>query len=85
MELLSYDGQPGADERLSHEQEVSRLRRALEVLKEQERTVLALYYFEELTLVEIASMLGLSACRISQVRTAALSKLRTQLASLRAA
>ena len=84
-ELLSDHEQPTVDEWLTHEQEVSRLRDALDRLKEQERTVLALYYFEELTLSEIGEVLGLSTCRISQVRSAALLKLRTRLAGLRAA
>ena len=34
------------------------LREAIMKLKEQERTVLALYYFEELKLHEIAEILG---------------------------
>jgi RNA polymerase sigma factor FliA len=85
VELLSDGDHSSVDERLTREQEVARVRVALEELKEQERTVLALYYFEELSLTEIADVLGLSACRISQVRTAALAKLRTSLAALRAA
>lgn len=70
---------------LSHEQEVEHLKRAIAGLKEQERTVLALNFFEELKLQQIAEVLGLSVCRISQIRTAALLKLRDALAPLRAA
>lgn len=70
---------------LSHEQEVEHLKRAIASLKEQERTVLALNFFEELKLQQIAEVLGLSVCRISQIRTAALCKLRDTLAPLRAA
>jgi len=73
------------DDLLSHEQEVEHLTRALLCLREQERTVLALNFFEELKLQEIAHVLGLSVCRISQIRTAALAKLRRKLAPLRAA
>jgi len=73
------------DDLLSHEQEVQQLKAAMAELKEQERTVLALNFFEELKLQEIATVLGLSVCRISQIRTAALAKLRTRLTALRAA
>jgi len=40
---------------------------------------LALYFYEELTLQEIARVLGLSASRISQIRAEALVKLRSHL------
>jgi RNA polymerase sigma factor FliA len=70
---------------LTHEAEVVRLKQAIAGLKEQERTVLALNFFEELKLQEIATVLKLSVCRISQIRTAALAKLRLALTDLRAA
>ena len=70
---------------LTHEAEVAYLKRAIVSLKEQERTVLALNFFEELKLQEIATVLGLSVCRISQIRTAALAKLRLALTDLRVA
>jgi RNA polymerase sigma factor for flagellar operon FliA len=73
------------DDLLSHEHEVEQLKTAIAQLKEQERTVLALNFFEELKLQDIATVLGLSVCRISQIRTAALIKLRLRLHDLRAA
>lgn len=73
------------DDLLTHEREVEELKQAIAGLKEQERTVLALNFFEELKLQEIATVLGLSVCRISQIRTAALAKLRVRLSGLRAA
>lgn len=76
---------PSIEDLLSREQEVEQLKAAIERLNEQERTVLALNYFEELKLQEIATVLGVSVCRISQVRTAALAKLRASLSDLRAA
>ena len=84
-ETISDDRGITADDLLNHEQEVARLRKAIASLKEQERTVLALNFFEELKLQEIATVLGLSVCRISQIRTAALAKLRVALSDLRAA
>ena len=75
----------GVEDLLTHEAEVERLKAAIAQLKEQERTVLALNFFEELKLQQIAEVLQLSVCRISQIRTAALAKLRASLSDLRAA
>ena len=52
-------------------------------LKEQERIVLSLYYYEELKLHEIAEILELTESRVSQIRSKALSRLRGQLGALR--
>ena len=84
-EAMADDRAASLDDLLSHEYEVEQLKAAIAELKEQERTVLALNFFEELKLQDIATVLGLSVCRISQVRTAALIKLRTRLHALRVA
>jgi RNA polymerase sigma factor for flagellar operon FliA len=84
-ETLFDERLSSVDDILTHEQEVARLKGAIMLLKEQERTVLGLNFFEELKLQEIATVLGLSVCRISQIRTAALGKLRVSLNELRVA
>lgn len=84
-ELLADADRPGVDDRLTLEHEVLQLHAALQDLSPQERNVLALSYFEGLKLQEIGDVLGLSACRISQIRTAALMRLRARLSRLRAA
>jgi len=82
-EFLSND-EESADERLSREDEVALMREAILRLNDQERTVLSLYYFEELKSAEIAEVLGISESRVSQIRSKALSRLRTELAPMRA-
>jgi RNA polymerase sigma factor for flagellar operon FliA len=67
------------DERLTREDEVARLRDAMRGLNQQERTVLSLYYFEELKAREIAEVMGVSESRISQIRSRALCQLREAL------
>jgi RNA polymerase sigma factor for flagellar operon FliA len=62
---------------------VAHLRGAIMRLKDQERVVLSLYYFEELKLHEIAKVLELTESRVSQIRSKALSKLRVDLKPLR--
>lgn len=71
----------GVEERLGQEERLALLGIALRRLRPQERTVLALYFYEELTLQQIAQVLGLSASRISQIRGEAIARLRTLLAS----
>ncbi len=83
-ETLSSTDEEGIEERVNFEQEVEILRSAIQGLGEQERIVLTLYYFEELKLHEIASILELTESRVSQIRTKALGRLRKQLQPLRA-
>ena len=52
---------------------------SLEILTEKERRVIELYYYEELTLKEISSILEVSESRISQLHTRALQKMKTKL------
>lgn len=78
------NGEELTDDRLTREEEVALLREALLRLKDQERTVLSLYYFEELKAREIAEVMGVSESRISQIRSKALSQLRGALAPLQA-
>ncbi|MFC1541617.1 sigma-70 family RNA polymerase sigma factor [Candidatus Latescibacterota bacterium] len=51
-------------------------------LSEQERLVIALYYYEELTLKEIGMVIKVSESRISQIHTTAILKIRARLRSL---
>jgi RNA polymerase sigma factor for flagellar operon FliA len=49
---------------------------AVETLPDQERLVIGLYYYEELTLKEIGSIMHISESRVSQIHTKAVRKLR---------
>ena len=53
---------------------------AIESIPEMERTVLSLYYQEELTLREIAQVVHLHESRISQLKSQAVLRLRSHLA-----
>ena len=72
---------PSIEEQIGQDERVALLGIAIKRLRPQERTVLALYFYEELTLQEIAQVLGLSASRISQIRGEALARLRGLIAS----
>ena len=49
---------------------------AIDKLTKQEKLVIALYYFEELTLKEIGEVMSISESRVSQIHTRAVFKLR---------
>jgi len=52
---------------------------AINKLPEKEKTVVSLYYFEELTLKEISAIMKVSESRISQLHTKAILRLRGKL------
>ncbi len=76
LDLLHTEPSQAVDEQLGREEEIALLHKAILDLREQERTVLGLYYFEGLKIHEIARILGVTDSRISQVRSKALSRLR---------
>lgn len=53
-----------------------RIASAIARLPERERLVIALYYYENLNLREIGEVIGLTESRVSQLRTAAVLRLR---------
>jgi RNA polymerase sigma factor for flagellar operon FliA len=57
------------------------LAKAIERLPERERMVIALYYYEGLTLKEIGEVLGVTESRVSQLHTKAVLRLRARLHS----
>lgn len=52
------------------------MKRAINQLPEKERLVLALYYYEELTMKEIGKVLSLTESRVCQLHTQAIFRLR---------
>jgi RNA polymerase sigma factor for flagellar operon FliA len=52
---------------------------AIDRLPEREKTVVALYYYEGLTLKEIGTVLGVTESRVSQLHTKAVLRLRARL------
>lgn len=53
---------------------------AVATLSEREQLILSLYYREELTMKEIAEVIGIALSRVSQIRVAAIAKLRRVMA-----
>lgn len=67
------------EEHVEKEELTKVLAQALELLTEKEQKVITLYYYEELTLKEISSILEVSESRISQLHTRALQKMKTKM------
>ena len=57
-----------------------RIADAIAALPEREKLVVALYYYENLTLREIGEVLGVTESRVSQLHTKAVLRLRAKLA-----
>jgi RNA polymerase sigma factor for flagellar operon FliA len=55
------------------------LARIIAELPEKEQQVLALYYFEELTMKEVGAVLGIGESRVSQIHSLAMVRLRSRL------
>ncbi len=55
------------------------LAKAIDTLSDRERTVISLYYVDELTLKEIGEVMNLTESRISQIHSAVLMRLRKKL------
>lgn len=83
-EWLADSSDEDLDDSITLVQESEHLREALLRLPEQERTVLSLYYYEELKLNDIARILDVSESRVSQIRAKAIQRLRRMLGRLRA-
>jgi len=71
-----------ADHRVEQGDMKASLRQVVDQLAERDRVVIALYYFEGLTLAEIGQVLGVTESRISQVHRRATTTLRELLLDL---
>jgi RNA polymerase sigma factor for flagellar operon FliA len=58
------------------------LAEAISKLSEREQLILSLYYREELTMKEIAKVVGVALSRVSQIRQATITKLKASLEHL---
>ena len=56
-----------------------RIAESIARLPEREKLVIALYYYEQLTLREIGEVLGVTESRVSQMHTKAVLRLRSRM------
>jgi RNA polymerase sigma factor for flagellar operon FliA len=67
------------EQELVEEQFMGALAASIGNLPERDRTIVALYYVEEMNLKEIGAVLEVSESRVSQILSACVSKLRVQM------
>ena len=67
----------GPEENIEKQELTAKLGEALKNLTDKEQKIITLYYYEELTLKEIANILEVSESRVSQLHTRALGKMRS--------
>ena len=82
VSLLDTISDPHADdpqESLASSEIKDRLTEAVASLPEREQLVVALYYYENLTLREIGEVLGVTESRVSQLHTKAVMRLKSAL------
>jgi RNA polymerase sigma factor FliA len=82
VSLLDTISDPRADdpqESLASSEVKDRLTEAISSLPEREQLVVALYYYENLTLREIGEVLGVTESRVSQLHTKAVMRLKSGL------
>lgn len=78
--LMFRDTAPGAEDRLAQDMLKRQLRDAVARLPEREALVLQLYYVEELNVYEIGEVLAVTTGRVSQIKKAAVERLRRMIA-----
>ncbi|MBZ9635968.1 FliA/WhiG family RNA polymerase sigma factor [Clostridium sp. FP1] len=80
---IKDDKSPSPEKVLEEKEQVEYLSLGLDNLKEKDKMVLTLYYYEGLTLKEIGNILNVSESRVCQLHSRALVNLRKALVKLK--
>src|SRR3954468_7935984 len=81
LDTLTDENAPDPSQIMDSTELKDRVADAIARLPEREKLVVALYYYENLTLREIGEVLGVTESRISQLHTKAVLRLRSRLQS----
>ena len=79
LDTLHDPDAPDPQQLLDQSELKHRLADAIAALPEREKLVIALYYYENLTLREIGDVLGVTESRVSQLHTKAVLRLKSAL------
>jgi RNA polymerase sigma factor for flagellar operon FliA len=81
LDTLHDPDAPDPETLLAQSELKARLTDAVAALPQREKLVIALYYYENLTLRETGEVLGVTESRISQLHTKAVLRLKSRLQS----
>jgi RNA polymerase sigma factor for flagellar operon FliA len=79
LDTIQDHDAPDPEQELASSELKDRLADAIADLPEREKLVIALYYYENLTLREIGEVLGVTESRVSQLHTKAVLRLKSRL------
>jgi len=79
LDTIADEGSADPQEALATSEVKDRLTEAIGGLPEREQLVVALYYYENLTLREIGEVLGVTESRVSQLHTKAVMRLKSHM------
>lgn len=79
MGVIEDKNSPSPHDAFEEKERVEILAKSIEQLKEKDRIVLNLYYYERLTLKEIGQVLNVSESRVCQLHSRAIKNLRAQM------
>src|SRR5204863_629343 len=79
MDTIEDPGAPDPARSLDVGDLKDRIAESIARLPEREKLVIALYYYENLTLREIGEVLGVTESRVSQLHTKAVRRLKSRL------
>jgi RNA polymerase sigma factor for flagellar operon FliA len=82
LDMLSSDRGDDPAELIQASNLKALVAQAIDELPQQEKVVIALYYYEELTMKEIGRVLEITESRVSQVHSKAILRLRAKLRAL---
>ena len=74
--IIEDKNSPSPDVCLQDKEQLEVLSKAISLLKEKDRTILNLYYYERLTLKEIGAILSVSESRVCQLHSRSIANLR---------
>jgi len=77
---LGNELEGGTLDRMEHEELVDVIKEVLMGFEEREQMIIQLYYFEELTLKEISSILNITESRISQIHKSVIRRIKEMVA-----
>ncbi|MER0280787.1 FliA/WhiG family RNA polymerase sigma factor [Clostridioides difficile] len=83
QDVISYREEHTPANIIEEEEKLDILSKAINNLREKEKLILSLYYYEDLNLKEIGKVLGVSESRVSQLHRKSIRNLRNKIKELK--